>query len=194
MSLPESVGAPLVGALRGLLWRPNLDAIALFSLPLRGQEGSKMFSVPLRGPPWTKKGFLRAPSRPFADKKGVLPAPSRAIVASQLRCVCPDPLASTAPNPEISLWACIRNGHRPEIPLCPSSSQLPHASFLTPPDPLACCEALCDNLCCCACTFHHPPSGRAAPVQPSRPPLRIAQCPAYSSCSHALHGSSCPLF
>ena len=53
--LPESVGAPLVGALRGLLWRPNLDAIALFSLPLRGQEGSKMFSVPLRGPPWTKR-------------------------------------------------------------------------------------------------------------------------------------------
>ena len=41
--------------LRGLLWRPNLDAIALFSLPLRGQEGSKMFSVPLRGPPWTKR-------------------------------------------------------------------------------------------------------------------------------------------
>ena len=146
VSLPESVGAPLVGALRGLLWRPNLDAIAqfslplrgqegskmssaplrgqkkvffaplrapsrtkkvfflplrgllwrpildafaLFSLPLRGQEGSKMFSVPLRGPPWTKKGFLRAPSRPFADKKGVLPAPSRAIVASELRCNCP---------------------------------------------------------------------------------------------------------
>ena len=89
VSLPESVGAPLVGALRGLLWRPNLDAIALFSLPLRGQEGSKMFSVPLRGPPWTKKGFLRAPSRPFADKKGILPAPSRAIVASELRCNCP---------------------------------------------------------------------------------------------------------
>ena len=55
LRLPESVGAPLVGALRGLLWRPNLDAIALFSLPLRGQEGSKMFSVPLRGPPWTKR-------------------------------------------------------------------------------------------------------------------------------------------
>ena len=45
VSLPESVGAPLVGALRGLLWRPNLDAIALFSLPFRGQEGSK----------WTKR-------------------------------------------------------------------------------------------------------------------------------------------
>ena len=151
----QSVGAPLVGALRGLLWRPNLDAIALFSLPLRapssglkkgvpcpfaplrgqkrfssrpfaplrGQKrcspcpsaalgrsprpfaplrGQKVFSgvgqkvlplpfsAPLRGPPWTKKGFLRAPSRPFADKKGVLPAPSRAILASELRCDCPD--------------------------------------------------------------------------------------------------------
>ena len=78
MRLPESVGAPLVGALRGLLWRPNLDAIALFSLPLRA-------------PSRTKKGFLRAPSRPFADKKGVLPAPSCPFVDKMvLRCSpCP---------------------------------------------------------------------------------------------------------
>ena len=27
--LPESVGVPLVGALREQLWRPNLDAFAL---------------------------------------------------------------------------------------------------------------------------------------------------------------------
>ena len=72
--------------LRGLLWRPNLDAIALFSLPLRGQKGSKMSSAPLRG---QKKVFFAPPSRPFADKKGVLPAPSRAIVASDLRCNWP---------------------------------------------------------------------------------------------------------
>ena len=67
MRLPESVGAPLVGALRGLLWRPNLDAIALFSLPLRA-------------PLLDKKGFLRAPSCPSAALRGqkkVLFAPLR---------------------------------------------------------------------------------------------------------------------
>ena len=158
-----------MGALRGQLWRPNLDAIALFSvplrapsrtkkvfsLPLRGQNGVKVFSVPLRGPPWTKGvavAVLRAPPRPSVDKrccrcrspcpsaalrgqkvlplpfsaplrgppwtKGVAVAvlrapprpsvdkrccrcrfpppsppcgrPSRAILASELRCVCPD--------------------------------------------------------------------------------------------------------
>ena len=42
-----------MGALRGLLWRPNLDAIALFSLPLRA-------------PPWIK----RFSSRPFAPLRG----------------------------------------------------------------------------------------------------------------------------
>ena len=86
-----------MGALRGLLWRPNLDAIALFSLPLRAPSWTKKgflrapsrpfadkkgfsswSSAALRGPPWTKKGLLRAPSRPFADKKGVL-APSCAL-------------------------------------------------------------------------------------------------------------------
>ena len=120
MRLPESVGAPLVGtlprayrpvraplvgALRGLLWRPNLDAIALFSLPLRapsrtiGPSGAPLvgalrgllwrpnldaialFSLPLRGPSRTKKGFLRAPSRPFADKMVLRcsPRPSAAL-------------------------------------------------------------------------------------------------------------------
>ena len=73
MRLPESVGAPLVGTLRGLLWRPNLDAIALFSLPLRAPSRTKkVFSVPLRGPPWTKGvavAVLRAPPRPSVDKR-----------------------------------------------------------------------------------------------------------------------------
>ena len=62
LRLPESVGAPLVGALRGLLWRPNLDAIALFSLPLRAPSRTKkVFFVVLRGPSWTKKGVLHPP-------------------------------------------------------------------------------------------------------------------------------------
>ena len=74
--------------LRGLLWRPILDAFALFSLPLRGQEGSKMFSVPLRGPPWTKKVFfapLRAPSRTkkvfFLPLRGLLWRPNLDAIA-----------------------------------------------------------------------------------------------------------------
>ena len=84
------VGAPLVGALCELLWRPNLHAIALFrappSVPLRGQEGSKMSSAPLRG---QKKVFfapLRAPSRTkkvfFLPLRGLLWRPN-------LTCVCP---------------------------------------------------------------------------------------------------------
>ena len=34
----QTVGAPLVGALRGLLWRPNLDAIALKAAAARWPE------------------------------------------------------------------------------------------------------------------------------------------------------------
>ena len=80
MRLPESVGAPLVGALpsgRGTPCGcpPNLDAIALFSLPLRAPSRTKKGF--LRGPPWTKKGFLRAPRAPPWTKKGFLRAPSR---------------------------------------------------------------------------------------------------------------------
>ena len=54
-----------MGALRGLLWRPNLDAMALFSLPLRAPSRTKkVFFLPLRG---QKKVFF-AP--PFAALRG----------------------------------------------------------------------------------------------------------------------------
>ena len=123
MRLPESVGAPLVGALRGLLWRPNLDAIALFSLPLRPfaplraadpsrPSGQKVlplpFSAALRGqkvlplpfPPWTKGvavAVLRAPPRPSVDKRCCRcrsPCPSAALRGQKVL-----PLPFSAPPP-----------------------------------------------------------------------------------------------
>ena len=75
-----SVGAPLVGALRGLLWRPNLDAIVFPcpSAPLRGQKRCSsapsylMEELALKSR--TKKGVLRGPS-PLRGQKKVFSTP-----------------------------------------------------------------------------------------------------------------------
>ena len=71
-----------MGALRGLLWRPNLDAIALFSLPLRAPSRTKKvlplpFSAPLPRPSVDKRCCRCRSPRPSAALRGqkVLPLP-----------------------------------------------------------------------------------------------------------------------
>ena len=86
--LPESGRRPLCGRPSSAILASELRCNCPGSpCPSVDKKGLRCSPAPPR-PSVDKKG-LRCPPRPFADKKGVLPAPSRAIVASKLTCDCP---------------------------------------------------------------------------------------------------------